>query len=65
MEIVPDHVPVSVKAIKGRLSRVAREEFSWLKSQLPSLWTNSYFAATVGGTPLSVVKRYVESQKDR
>lgn len=54
-----------VKAIKGRSSRVLREEFPWLKSKLPSLWTNSYFVATVGGAPLSVIKRYVETQKDR
>ena len=44
-----------VKAIKGRSSRVLREEFSWLRSRLPSLWTNSYFVATVGGAPLSVI----------
>ena len=54
-----------VKAIKGRSSRVLREEFPWLTSKLPSLWTNSYFVATVGGAPLSVIKRYVETQKDR
>jgi putative transposase len=54
-----------VKAIKGRSSRVLREEFPWLKSRLPSLWTNSYFVATVGGAPLSVIRRYVETQKDR
>jgi putative transposase len=54
-----------VKAIKGRSSRVLREEFPWLKSKLPSLWTNSYFVATVGGAPLSVIKRYVQTQKDR
>lgn len=77
METMPDHVHLLVevdpqfgvhklvKAIKGRSSRVLREEFPWLKSRLPSLWTNSYFVATVGGAPLSVIKRYVESQKDR
>ena len=77
METMPDHVHLLVevdpqfgvhklvKAIKGRSSRVLREEFPWLKSRLPSLWTNSYFVATVGGTPLSVIKRYVEAQKDR
>jgi putative transposase len=36
-----------------------------LKSKLPTLWTNSYFVATVGGAPLEVVKRYVENQKNR
>ena len=54
-----------VKAITGRSSRVLGEEFAWLKSKLPSLWTNSYFVATVGGAPLSVIKRYVQTQKDR
>jgi putative transposase len=54
-----------VKAIKGPSSRVLREEFGWLRSRLPSLWTNSYFVATVGGAPLSVIKRYVATQKDR
>jgi len=61
METMPDHVHLLVevdpqfgvhrlvKAIKGRSSRVLREEFPWLKSRLPSLWTNSYFVATVGG----------------
>lgn len=77
METMPDHVHLVVevdpqfgvhrlvKAIKGRSSRVLREEFPWLKSKLPSLWTNSYFVATVGGAPLSVIKRYVETQKER
>jgi putative transposase len=54
-----------VKAIKGRTSRVLREEFPWLKTRLPTLWTNSYFVATVGGAPLSAIKRYVEQQKSR
>ncbi len=54
-----------VKPIKGRSSRVLREEFPHLKSQLPTLWTNSYFVAMVGGASLSEVKRYVEQQKNR
>ena len=77
METMPDHVHLLVevdpqlgvhklvKAIKGRSSRLLREEFPWLKSRLPSLWTNSYFVATVGGAPLSVIKGYVETQKER
>jgi putative transposase len=54
-----------VKRIKGRSSRLLRQEFSWLKSRLPTLWTNSYFISTVGGAPLAVVKQYLEQQKDR
>jgi putative transposase len=54
-----------VKAVKGRTSRVLRAEFPYLKSKLPTLWTNSYFVATTGGAPLAAVKRYVEQQKSR
>ena len=52
-----------VKRIKGISSRILREEFSWLKSRLPTLWTNSYFVSTVGGAPISIIKQYIESQK--
>jgi putative transposase len=74
-EMMPDHVHLLVecdpqcgihrlvKAIKGRSSWVLRQEFSSLRSRLPTLWTNNYFVATVGGAPLDVVKRYVEDQK--
>lgn len=77
MEIMPDHVHLllevdpqigihkAVKAIKGRSSRILRQEFPWLKSRLPTLWTNSYFCSTVGGAPLSVTKQYIENQKLR
>ena len=76
MEIMPDHVHLlmevdpqfgvhkAVKQIKGYSSRILREEFPWLKSRLPSLWTNSYFVSTVGGAPRSVIKQYIENQKN-
>ncbi|WP_103941127.1 IS200/IS605 family transposase [Thermomonospora echinospora] len=76
LEVMPDHVHLLVevdpqfgvhrlvKAIKGRSSRVLREEFPALKSRLPTLWTNSYFVATVGGAPLDVVNKYLENQKN-
>lgn len=75
LEILPDHVHLLVqvdpqfgihrfvKLAKGRSSRLLRAEFPWLKSRLPTLWTNSYFVSTVGGAPLSVIKQYVENQK--
>lgn len=53
-----------MRAIKGRSSRLLREEFLRLKSRLPSLWTNSYFVCTVGGAPLAVIKQYIENQKN-
>ncbi len=33
-------------------------------AKLPTLWTNSYFVATVGGATLEVVKQYVENQRN-
>jgi putative transposase len=75
LETMPDHVHLLVscdpqfgihrliKAVKGRTSRLLRQEFGSLRSRLPTLWTNSYFVATVGGATLEVVKRYVENQR--
>jgi putative transposase len=75
MEIMPDHVHLLVECdphfgihrlvrlLKGRSSRLLRQEFPALKRKLPTLWTNSYFVATVGGAPLAVIKQYIENQK--
>lgn len=76
MEIMPDHVHLlvevdpqfgihkAVKLIKGRTSHDLRQEFSSLRTRLPTLWTNSYFVSTVGGAPLSIIKQYIENQKN-
>jgi putative transposase len=75
MEIMPDHVHLLVevdpqfgihklvKLCKGRSSRLLRQEFPKLKSRLPTLWTNSYFVSTVGGSPRAVVKQSIEDQE--
>ena len=75
MEIMPDHVHLlievdpqyginkAVRHIKGTTSHILRTEFPWLKSRLPTLWTNSYFVSTVGGAPLEIIKQYIEEQK--
>lgn len=75
MEVMPDHVHLlvevdpqygihrAVRLIKGRSSRLLRGEYPWLKSRLPTLWTNSYFVSTVGGTPLKTIRQYIENQK--
>lgn len=52
-----------VRQLKGRTSRILRDEFPHLRKRLPTLWTNSYFVSTVGGAPLSVVKQYIENQQ--
>ena len=66
MEIMPDHVHMlleAVKSFKGYTSRILRQEFPYLKTKMPTLWTNSYFVSTVGGAPLETVKQYIENQK--
>jgi putative transposase len=75
MQVMPDHIHLLVetdpqfgihrlvKLMKGRSSRLLRLEFPKLRSRLPTLWTNSYFVATVGGAPLAVIKQYIENQK--
>jgi putative transposase len=56
----------AVKRMKGRSSRILRQEFAILRQRLPTLWSNnSYFVCTVGGAPISIVKQYIESQKER
>lgn len=75
MESMPDHLHLlievdpqfgihkAVKTIKGKTSRILRQEFPELTTKLPTLWTNSYFVSTVGGAPLDMIKQYIESQK--
>lgn len=75
LEVMPDHVHVLldtdpqfgihrlVRLLKGRSSRQLRQEFPELKRRLPTLWTNSYFCSTVGGTPWAIIKEYIEAQK--
>ena len=75
MEIMLDHVHLLIeidpqfgvhkliKKIKGRSSRLLREEFIFLRRRIPTLWTHSYFIATVGDAPLEVIKKYIEDQK--
>lgn len=75
MEIRPDHVHLLVECepqfgihrlvrlLKGRSSRLLRQEFPVLAQKLPTLWTNAYFVSTVGGAPRTVIKQYIEKQK--
>lgn len=75
LEVMPDHVHLLcevdpqfgvhkfIKLVKGRSSRLLRQEFPRLKSRLPTLWTHSYFVSTVGGAPLAMIKQYIENQK--
>lgn len=75
LEVEPDHVHLllevdpqyginkAVRHIKGTTSHILRSEFPSLRSRLPALWTTAYFVSTVGNTPLSEIRQYIEDQK--
>ena len=74
---VPDHVHIFVSAgpteapqrlanqFKGYASRILRQEFSSLKSRLPTLWSRSYYVGSVGHVSEDSVKKYIANQKTR
>ncbi|MDD4358050.1 MAG: IS200/IS605 family transposase [Smithellaceae bacterium] len=62
------HVPVSdlVKWIKGISARKLFMIFPGLKKQTGEhLWNPSYYVGTVGDMSADVVRRYIESQKEK
>ena len=75
LEIMPDHVHMFVESdptmaparlaaqFKGFTSHRLREEFPWLKSYLPSLWSRSYYIASIGAVSQATVKRYIANQR--
>lgn len=77
LEVMPDHVHLFIEAdpiysvaeivnrLKGASSRILRSEFPALRSRLPTLWSRSYYAGTVGAVSDAVVRRYIESQKGK
>ena len=74
-EVMPDHVHLFVEAdptlcvaeivnrFKGRTGRLLREEFPALRSRLPTLWSRSYLAASVGAVSEATIRRYIAAQK--
>ena len=77
LEIMPDHVHLFVETdprwapaevvgkFKAVSSRVLRQEFPALRSRLPTLWSRSYYIATVGTVSEAEIRRYIEAQKGR
>jgi putative transposase len=74
LAVQPDHVHLFVrvwpsvsaadvvKEVKGVTSHELRQKYPVLR-RLPSLWTRSYFAATVGNVSSEAIERYIEAQK--
>jgi len=77
LQVTPDHVHLFVKTrpsdspayvanqFKGYTSRVLRDEFPALKTRLPTLWSRSFFVATVGAVSAETVQRYIDTQRER
>jgi putative transposase len=77
MEIMPDHVHLFLECdptfsvseitnrLKGYTSRILRQEFGLLRSRLPTLWSRSYYAGSVGHVSEATVRKYIESQKGK
>ena len=75
LEIMPDQVHMFVASdptmaparlaaqFKGFTSHQLREEFPWLKSYLPSLWSRSYYIGSIGAVSKATVKRYIANQR--
>lgn len=64
---LPPKVALSklVNSLKGVSSRRLRQEYPELVRhywRAQRLWSGSYFAGSVGGAPLSIVKQYIERQ---
>lgn len=77
LEVRPDHVHLFVKTtpkdspayvanqLKGFTSHELREEFPHLRSRLPTLWSRSFFVASVGAVSAATVQRYIDTQHER
>ncbi len=77
LELMPDHVHLFVRTppdasparvahqLKGFTSRVLRQEFPHLRSRLPTLWSKSYFVASVGRVSEATIRKYIDEQTTR
>lgn len=56
-----------INAYKSASSRLIKKEFPEIRSKLwkESFWSKSFCLISVGGAPLDVIKRYIESQGER
>lgn len=54
-----------VNSLKGVSSRLLRKDFPQLEKSYwkGGLWSPSYFAASCGGAPISIIRQYIEQQQ--
>ena len=77
LEIMPDHVHIFIeldpriplqkiiKQFKGVSSYKIRKEYPYLKSKMPSLWSESYFSCSIGHINEDTIAKYIENQKKK
>jgi len=75
LEVLPDQVhlfvegdptqPVQflVNQFKGSTSRLLRQRYPSLVTRLPSLWSRSYDAGTIGHVSEETVRQYIAAQQ--
>ncbi len=56
-----------INSLKGVSSRKIRKEFPnvkyhWTNRKSGALWSPSYFAGSVGGAPIEILRQYIEQQ---
>lgn len=65
--LYPPKVSISklVNSLKGVSSRLLRKNFPQLEKSYwkGGLWSPSYFAASCGGAPISIIRQYIEQQQ--
>ncbi len=54
-----------VNSLKGASSRTLRARFPDVRNRYfkNTLWSPSYFAASCGGAPISIIRQYIEQQR--
>ncbi len=77
LEIMPDHVHLFVESdptrcvaeivnrLKGSTSRMLRRESPSLRSRIPTPWSRSYFAGSIGHVSAATIERYIAEQKGK
>jgi putative transposase len=66
--LYPPRIAISslVNSLKGVSSRMLRKNFKVFQGKYRgdkvALWSRSYFAASVGGAPIEILKQYIEQQ---
>lgn len=56
-----------INAYKSASSRLLKKEFPWIRQKLwkEYFWSQSFCLLTIGGAPVDVIKKYIESQGEK